>query len=194
MAGRVSAALSLALAATAFAAFSPAPGSALGLTGQSLSAVYYHPDTSSPYGGATFAPGSFTVGAGEETVGNVEDVTWLHVDFEDDVLTITFETVLSSPTWNASAFNGIIFTAAGAHGIESTSVNGATTMVGFDDSRVSFSGTELLVNWSGLGYVNGTVVKIDLGFGGEVPEPGTALLLSGGLLGLALRRRARASL
>ena len=49
------------------------------------------------------------------------------------------------------------------------------------------------MNWSGLSYVDGTVVKIDFGFSESVPEPGTALLLSAGLLALALRRRARAS-
>ena len=100
MAGRVRAALTTALALFAFLALSATSGSAVGLTGQSLSAAYYHPDLSTVYSGASWSPGTFTVGAGEETTGNIEDVTWLHVDFEADALTITFETVLSSPTWN----------------------------------------------------------------------------------------------
>ena len=116
-------------------ALAPAPASA-SLIGQTLDAVYYHPDLDTVYVGAVFTPSSFVVGAGQETDGNVEDVTHLLVDFADDSLTITFDTILPTPTWNNTDFNGIVFTATAPHGIASASVDGSTTMAGFDDTRV----------------------------------------------------------
>jgi hypothetical protein len=167
--------------------FAAGPASALGLTGQSLSAAYYYPDLATVYG-VTWTPSSFTVGAGQETDGNVEDVTHLLVDFADDSLTITLDTILSNPdpTWNNTSHNGPVFTSALSHGIASASVDGSTTMTGFDDTRVSFTGNQILVNWAGLSYEDGTVVKINFTF---VPEPASAALLL--VAGLALVRRAR---
>ena len=46
------------------------------------------------------------LGAGAETVGDVESVTFITADFTDTRLTLVFDTVLTSPTWNAVAFNG----------------------------------------------------------------------------------------
>lgn len=163
-----------------------APASALGLTGQSLSVAYYLPDTVTVYGSASWTPASFTVGAGQETDGNVEDVTHLLVDFADDSLTITLTTVLSNPTWLNHPHNGPIFTSVLPHDIASATVDGSTTMAGFDDSRVSFTSNQILVNWAGLSYVDGTVVKINFSF---VPEPASAALLL--VAGLALAARAR---
>jgi hypothetical protein len=166
----------------------PAPASA-SLIGQTLDAVYYHPDLDTVYVGAVFTPSSFVVGAGQETDGNVEDVTHLLVDFADDSLTITFDTILTNPTWNNTAFNGIVFTATASHGIASASVDGSTTMAGFDDTRVTLTGDEIRVNWAGLSYVDGTAVTVNFTFL-QVPEPTAAALLFGA--GLALtRRRAR---
>jgi MprA protease rhombosortase-interaction domain-containing protein len=164
-----------------------APASATGLTGQSLSVAYYHPDLSTVYSGAVFTPASFVVGAGQETDGNVEDVTHLLVDFDDEALNITLTTILQNPTWNNTSFNGMVFTSALPHGIATATVGGGTTMAGFDNSRVSFTSNEILVNWAGLSYVDGTAVEILFTF---VPEPSSAaLLLSAGLAAFALRRR-----
>jgi hypothetical protein len=174
--------LGLVLAAIA----SPAvPASALGLTGQSLSAAYHFPDTATVYGFVSWTPASFTVGAGQETDGNVEDVTHLLVDFADDSLTITFGTILTDPTWNNTSHNGPIFTSVLPHGIASATVDGSTTMAGFDNSRVSFTSDQILVNWAGLSYLDGTVVKINFTF---VPEPASAALLLVAGLALAARR------
>ena len=95
-------------------------------------------------------------------------MTQLLVDFSDNALTITLQTSLSSPTWNTAPFNGIVFTSPGPLGIAGATVDPTTTMTGFDNSRVSFDADQIFVNWNGLSYVNGTVVKIDFA---PVPEP-----------------------
>jgi hypothetical protein len=168
------------------------PAAAMGLLGRELEVAYYTPDTATVYGGAAFTPDSFVVGLGQETDGNVEDVTHLLVDFDEDSLHIELHTILSNPTWGNTAFNGMIFTVALPLDIETATVDGSTTMSGFDNSRVSFTDHEILVNWAGLSYADGTRVNINFTFGAPVPEPGSGLLVGCGLLGLAYFRRARA--
>jgi len=183
----------LAVSALGLSGLVASPAAAVGLTGQSMSAGYYLPDTVTVYPFVVFSPSpAFVVGAGQETDGNVEDVTHLLVDFADDTLDITLTTVLSSPTWQTQVFNGLIFTSALPHDIATATVDGSTTMVGFDNTRISFTSNEILVNWSGLSYVNGTTLKINFTFAEPIPEPASGLLVGGGLLGLAFVRRKRA--
>lgn len=141
-----------------------------GLLGKQLDAVYYTPATNTPYNSASFTPPTFTIGAGQETTGNVENVTDLLVDFTDDMLTIILETSLTNPTWNSASFNGIIFTSPDSLGLASALVAPETTMSGFDNSRVSFNANQILINWNGLSYEDGTLVKVNFTSAG-VPEP-----------------------
>lgn len=163
-----------------------------GFIGTQMEVGYYTPNTSSPYASAIFTPSSFTVGAGQETVGNVEGVTNLFIDFTDNTLSVTFGTILGSPTWNTNDFNGIIFTAMSPFDFESLLVIPSTTMSGFDNSRVSFTDNQILLNWQGLSYIDGTTVNISFTSPlspSAIPEPGTLALIGLGIVGLAWRRR-----
>lgn len=160
-----------------------------GFIGTQMDVGYYSPDTSSPYASAVFTAPSFTVGAGQETVGNIEDVTNLFIDFTDNMLSVTFGTILSNPTWNTSNFNGVIFTVASPLNIESALVDASTTMAGFDNFRLSYTDHQILLNWQGLSYIDGTTVNINFTSAAAVPEPGTLALLGLGFAGLAWRRR-----
>lgn len=164
-------------------------GAHAGFIGTQMDVGYYYPDTSSPYANAVFTPSNFTVGPGQETNGDVEGVTNLLVDFSDSVLTITLDTTLADPTWGSSSFNGVIFTAANALGINSALVDPSTSLAGFDNSRVSYSDYQILINWQGLSYINGSTVTINFTSVSAVPEPGTLALLGLGITGLAWVRR-----
>lgn len=156
-----------------------------GLVGQAMSGHYAYPDAGTVYPSAAMLPSSFVIDAGMESTTDVEHVTNLLVDFGDSDLTITFETVLSSPTWNNTAFNGLVFTAAHPTNINAAFVNPATTMIGFDDSRVWWTETQIFIDWHGLSYRDGTQLVIDF----SVPEPASAMLLATSLL--LLRRTKR---
>ncbi len=169
----------------------PATASA-GLLGQEFTAGYYFPDSNTQYAFGNFTPATFTVGAGIETNGDVEGVTFLPVDFTDTSLTVVLNTILSSPTWNVVPFNGVIFTATLPHGIASASVDPATTMVGFDYARLSFDANRILLNWNGLSYVDGQQVRVNFTFGPDVvPEPALVTLLALGLVAVGATRRRR---
>jgi hypothetical protein len=161
-----------------------------GLIGQEFTATYRFPDVSTVYTPSSFSPATFVVGPGQDSTGDLEGVTTLNIDFSDDALTITLNTILNLPTWNVSAFNGILLAASLPHGIMSAAVDGAaTTMTGFDNSRASFSANEIFVNWQGLSYADGSVVKINFEFEpSAVPIPGTVWMMGLGLLGLGYAR------
>jgi hypothetical protein len=160
------------------------------LLGTQFAASYRFPTITDNYPFGSPNPPAFTVGAGVESVVDVEGVTFISVDFAATSLTLVLDTILTAPTWNSAPFNGLLFAATGAHGILSASVDASTTMAGLDASRVVLSADEIGINWNGLGYVDGTVVTINFAFAQvPVPEPASLAVLGIGLLGLAAARR-----
>ncbi|MEO8631306.1 MAG: hypothetical protein ABI612_24910 [Betaproteobacteria bacterium] len=143
------------------------------LIGKTLDVTYYHPDLTTPYAASIFSPQSFIVGAGVKTIGKVEGVTSLVTDFSDSQHTIMLKTTLDKPTWNARPFNGVVFTllSPGSLDIASAVVDSATSLSGFDNSRVSFTNLMVGLNWQGLSYTDGEKVVVNFAFDKSVvPE------------------------
>jgi len=164
-----------------------------GLEGQSFAASYRVPAIETPYLSASFAPSSFVVGAGVESLANVEDVTFISIDFSDTALSLVLNTTLTQPTWGPATFNGLVFdlTSPGLLGITGASIDAQTTMTGFDSSRVILDDGRIAIDWNGLSYVDGTRVVVN--FTTAVPEPETyALMLVGlGMVSALTARRRR---
>jgi hypothetical protein len=158
--------------------------------GQQFSATYRFPDLGTVSPLVPWTPATFVVGAGVDTVADVDGTVTISTDFAATTLTLVISTELPTPGWAATAFNGPVFSGTLPHGITGLSVNALTTMEGFDNTRLSFTSDEIRIDWSGLAYVDGTQVVVDASFT-TVPEP-TALALFGfALLGLAGVRSAR---
>jgi len=149
---------------------------------------YDHPDLGSAYGPVAYSPKTFTAGPGPDTTVLIEGVTNLAVDLSATGLTVRFGTTLDHPTWNATPFNGLVLTDNTApHQIYGATVENDTTLAGFDASRIAWTGDQIRLNFSGLSYVDGSLVSIGL----AVPEPASLALFGAGLAGAAMLRRRR---
>jgi hypothetical protein len=142
------------------------------LLDQSFEASFYYPYASTPYRFAAFAPQTFTVNSGLETTGEVEGVTSLLTDFSAESLTITFNTVLHCPIWAIADFNGLVFRlqSAGDLGLATAAIDAGSTLAEFGTSRISFTDTEIALDWSGLSYVDGQQLILNFTFN-DAPLP-----------------------
>ncbi|MBU3076337.1 PEP-CTERM sorting domain-containing protein [Sphingomonas quercus] len=164
------------------------PASAATFIGGTISEQYYYPDLATPYAQASYIPQSFTVGAGQESVVWIENVTSIGVDFSAAALDLDFTTSLDNPTFGVQPFNGLVFTSAAFAQFNGVTISGMTNLSGFDASRVTLSGNELRLDWGGLTYNSDTV--IELNFSSAVPEPALWMLLIIGFaaVGISLRK------
>ena len=170
------------------------PVAQAGFIGRELSAEYFYPNLSTSYGPALEAPPVFAVGSGVETIVNVEGVTTISVDLTDTSILFDFSTVLNSPTWLSTSFNGLVFnlTSGAPLDFSSVSIDPSSNYAGFDASRVSFSDSQVTVNWQGLSYNSDTILLIHFEpVAAQVPEPATMSLLGLGLLGVVAMRSRR---
>jgi hypothetical protein len=110
---------------------------------------------------------------------------------------IVLENVLGSPVvFSESSFNGYELTVTGSSPVTITGVtlDPATNVSGVSSSNVSFDGTHVWLNMSGITTNGGQVVVLDVTSGSTaVPESGTgALVLVGcGLIGFVVMMRKR---
>lgn len=158
-----------------------------GFIGRELSAEYFYTDLATSYGPAIETPSTFVVGIGVETIVRVEGVTSIASDFSDSSLQFEFSTSLSSPTWGGALFNGLVFNVVGGAPLSliSASIDPNSTLAGFDSSRITFSNSQVAINWQGLSYNTGTILRINFeSTEAQVPEPATMSLVGLGLLGI----------
>jgi hypothetical protein len=158
-------ALRAALLAAGVTLVSLGQGKAQGLSGDTINATHYFPNTSSPdyvFGNQVVAPTAFFNYAGFQTV----TVGATSITVEDT----------ASGTWTSGSFNGWIITDLTASRIKGASIGPGTNMPGFNASDLSFTGNSVSLNFQGLSIVNGDEVVIDLTFAPNTISP----LLSSG--------------
>jgi len=182
-------------AISALAAFT-SPSRASTLIGSEIEARYEYPSAGIEYGPP---PVSILVGDGVETVINIENVTWLSIDFSASSLLITLNTILENPfpTWSgppnfpAVTQNGPVFRMLSAAAFPSI-----TNVVTSQGSVIVFLlNDELYINWAGWSYRTGDFVRVDFA-ASPVPLPAALPLFAAGLGAMGFmgwRRKRRAA-
>jgi hypothetical protein len=155
--------------------------------GQVILAEYLFPDSATVLPGQ-FTPAQATVGAAVEFTSNniavdfsSNNILWTNID-------PTGGNVDFAPP---ASFNGHQFTDANGTipAITGVTINPATTIAGFDASRVSFDANSIRANFDSLTVTPDDIVSVDVTFAAAPPAPQEIPSVSAlglGLLGLLL--------
>ena len=161
---------------------------AVDFDGQQLTATYFAPSTSDVW--TAGGPHTFTVGSGVEIVKFIGDF-----DLDVSATNITARNFIFPDKFFDAPFNGFKVSDdfGNVRNISGVTINGATNMLGFELSRVSFDANNVFVNWQGLSFEESTVVSLDVTFeSAAAPLPSvatTGVTLLGGVGGFRLLRR-----
>jgi hypothetical protein len=158
------------------------PARAAFMNGDPVRIEWLYPDT-----GTLLDSWDVIVGPGVE-VPDAHSFGAIDINLTSAQPSIIFDFTVLHGTFGSASFNGFRFsdytgTLASFSGL---TIDPITNMTGLDSSRLTFSPDEIFVNFQSLSADSDTVVGFDVS---SVPEPGTLLLLGGGLVGLAARRR-----
>ncbi len=152
------------------------------ILGDTVLIQYRYPDMNTPFG--LSATGTVTAGGVSLNLfdnqlvtvfGNHVDMVGLHNSY---FLTAGFNGVSIQDLTNPAAFTGF-------------SVDPATTVLGFDFSRISISNGMLFINYEGLNTPMNSLARVDF-TANKVPEPASLVLFGAGVLGLARKLKKKA--
>jgi hypothetical protein len=159
----------------------------------------YNPGGTGVYTNGTFVDSDGVGGAFIEPgqMGGAP-VTVFNIDATDTTITFDYSVTGATSPWSGSPsislsptiYTGIAINLLSAGSFTAVSIDPATNMAGFGTSDLSFTGSQIQVNFADLPFSTDTVVTLDVttsGAASGAPEPGTVFLLP--IAGVFLFRR-----
>jgi hypothetical protein len=165
-------ALSLALSVSAQAAT---------LIGDSIHTLWSFPPVGTPDPTVTPSPDTFTVGAGVETIFDVENGNvFVSADFDANSLLMTFTTSIANLFWLTASQNGPVFTVLSGNAFPN--IDSVTTSNGGSIDAYILNG-DLFVNLSGWSFASGDTATVLFSSSDVITPLPAALPLFGSILG-----------
>jgi hypothetical protein len=175
------------------------PAEASGLIGSTLDWQYYAGGGALPNNADSNTGGSFMdtgSGAGgtfiEPLNGTPDNVTVFNIDATDSTITFDYSVDDGQVQWSGSPpslaptiDNGIAITLGSSGSFSSVTIDSATNMSGFGAGDLSYTASQIEVNWADLSFDTTTQVILDVNWSSTspAPEPATIfLLLTAGVL------------